>query len=296
MSVVKIAAKDFYGEYYGHKPEHLALALQALKRDGPRPIVYLAGDSSLDSKHWFPDLGPATNGYETFLDPPELRQDIAYHLNRIFASTTRSQERPPVVLNTAREESTIAERSGVSFHPQDVFIRDNITTEDVLMVSVGGNDVALKPTKATREALGVLLMTNPPEVLVSTPEKAQGMSYFVSLFKDGVEHFLTKLTSKQKPRRIVLCHIYFLDEKCGGWADSTLRMLQYDKNPALLQNVVRAVYNVCTTKVRVPGVEVVTFPMFAVLDGKTTSDYCQAVEPSAVGNEKLAAAVMPLLL
>ena len=32
------------------------------------------------------------------------------------------------------------------FHHQDMFVRDNITEDDILVVDVGGNDVALHPT------------------------------------------------------------------------------------------------------------------------------------------------------
>ena len=62
---------------------------------GDRPVVWLAGDSSLDNKHWFqppdkhrsinagigrsrPYLAEACNGYERFLRPPVMVQDVAY--------------------------------------------------------------------------------------------------------------------------------------------------------------------------------------------------------------------------
>ncbi|KAI9095875.1 hypothetical protein DFS34DRAFT_651116 [Phlyctochytrium arcticum] len=47
-----IRNRDFYTNYNGHLLPHLA-ALHALsQRDGPRPVIWLAGDSSLDNKAW----------------------------------------------------------------------------------------------------------------------------------------------------------------------------------------------------------------------------------------------------
>jgi hypothetical protein len=66
---VPIPFADFYGNYYGHDPEHLRIALDALvpspdngetKR---RSVIFLAGDSSLDNKYWFHDTARAVNGY-----------------------------------------------------------------------------------------------------------------------------------------------------------------------------------------------------------------------------------------
>jgi hypothetical protein len=164
------------------------------------------------------------------------------------------------------------------------------------MISVGGNDIALKPTWGTIWNMICLMKFNRQVTLETAPETAWGFNYFENLFKFGIEDVVTKLTVKTKPKRIVICHLYYLDEKCGGWADRTLRLLGYNTNPAKLQAVIRAIYNHATTKVNIPGTEVITFPMFKTLDGKTTEDYCHAVEPSAQGNKKLAQAALPILL
>ena len=60
-----LISQNFYGEYYGHKIEDLAAALQGLKstHDPARGVIYLAGDSTLDNKYWFRDSARAVNGY-----------------------------------------------------------------------------------------------------------------------------------------------------------------------------------------------------------------------------------------
>jgi hypothetical protein len=53
------------------------------------------------------------------------------------------------VLNCAIEESTIGSRARGVLLPQDKFIRDNISQDDMLVISLGGNDIALRPSVCT---------------------------------------------------------------------------------------------------------------------------------------------------
>ena len=55
--------------------------------------------------------------------------------------------------------------------------------------------------------------------------------------------------------------------------------------------LIRRVFREATSKVSCEGVEVVAFPLFAVLDGKNRADYSQRVEPSAAGGEKMGRAL-----
>jgi hypothetical protein len=46
------------------------------------------------------------------------------------------------------EATTLNERC-LRLRPQDIFVRDHLQANDVLVVSIGGNDVALAPTPCT---------------------------------------------------------------------------------------------------------------------------------------------------
>ena len=289
---MSLSSKAYFSTYHGHTLPHLQAVHAALKAINPtHSFVFLAGDSSLDSKYWFHDTAPAANGYEKILAPPLCKADIAHHLNKLFADGRY----PYTCINAAREESTISDREH-ALHPQDCFIRDAVTSRDTLVISVGGNDIALRPKFCTVWNMFLFVKCNTQWCLEHTPEKAWGFSYMRNLFQHGMEDVVRKLTTKTTPKRVVVCHLYYLDEKCGGWADRTLRALGYASNPAKLQAAIRAIYDHGTTKVTIPGTEVVTFPMFRTLDGKTTGDYCMAVEPSAQGNAKLARDLLPILL
>jgi hypothetical protein len=60
-----VPSRAYYNEYHGHKVEHLREVHGELRKGpdsvdpvsgggGRRPLVWLAGDSSLDNKFWIP--------------------------------------------------------------------------------------------------------------------------------------------------------------------------------------------------------------------------------------------------
>jgi hypothetical protein len=149
----KIHTSNFYGSYYGHYKYYLETLEQYFRENG-KSIIYLAGDSSLDNKHWIKiknedSYTEAVNGYENILSPPRMLPDVSYHMNYKLKSSNYS------VLNCAIEESTINERKK-NLLIQDTIIRDTITKDDILIISVGGNDIALKRTWFFKKILDFL--------------------------------------------------------------------------------------------------------------------------------------------
>ena len=43
-----------------------------------------------------------------------------------------------------------------------------------------------------------------------------GLGYFVDLFKNRVQNYVARLVQKRKPKAVVVCMIYYPDEKSGG--------------------------------------------------------------------------------
>ena len=292
-----ISVAPFYGEYHGHRISDLEVLLPALR---PRGIVWLAGDSSLDDKHWLlhaqhgSGLAPC-NGYEKVIKPargPAI-PDVAYHINRALVS--RGEGGKLACVNTAVEESTLADRAGEQLLAQDVFLRDHIGPEDTLVVSVGCNDVALRPTAAT--AINMLMLTRSPTGMI-TSGWAPGTRHFLQLFREKTMAYVRKLIAVRRPRRVVVCTIYYLDQQPGGsWADTTLRLLGYDANPAKLKAAIATIHERAhLTIADVDGVEVVAVPLFRWLDGTDPADYVERVEPSAQGGAKMAAAITDAVL
>jgi hypothetical protein len=297
---------SFYAEYHGHQVQHLQVLHQALidncVHDEKPNFIFLAGDSSLDNKHWFfnesiakkrqmkdPSFtAPCVNGYEQVLNPPRSVQDVAYHLNNRAAQLYGPSKL--ITINASVEESTIADRDS-GLLPHDEFIRDHITENDVLVVSLGGNDVALRPTTRTILSIGVL--TRLPDTAIQSCV-AVGMGQMEWLFHDRIEIILNQMTAKTRPKKIIVCMIYYLDETPGGsWADGVLAALGYNSNPAKVQLIIKTLFQRIENRgFDIPGTTVECFPLFEVLDGKDTNDYVQRVEPSVQGGKKMADALL----
>mmetsp|Transcript_4694 Transcript_4694/g.14647 ORF Transcript_4694/g.14647 Transcript_4694/m.14647 type:complete len:342 (+) Transcript_4694:56-1081(+) len=317
----------FYSEYYGHPIGLLSAVHGSLRSQGKDSIIFLVGDSSLDNKHWFSREEPAVNGYERILKPPSSKCDVAYHLNRALA------ERAPrrACVNAAVEATTLSDRSWGGLLAHDRFVRDNLTRDDVLVVSVGGNDIALAPVLCTCLNIVPLLCFQaccpaavvdacacacPPDIYAGGSLDGgccccglpgclagtlcgwpPGLGYFVDLFGNRVRAYVSRLVATTKPKLVVLCMIYYLDVRGrGSWADATLKLLGYDCAPSLLQHAIRLVYEFGTKRVRLPGTTVLPFPLFAVLDGSDARDYVERVEPSVVGGAKIANALADVIL
>lgn len=301
-----VDAGDYYEEYHSHPVPLLMQVKQTLQSQGCQRFIYLAGDSSLDNKHWFfvpfkekrlqlndeKFTAPACNGYENALTPPRMVKDVSYWLNA--ESEKRFGRLQLCTVMSAIEESTVEDRVN-HLLAQDVFIRDNITEEDYLILSVGGNDVALRPT--LRTAVNMAMLTRSPEALIKNG-MAPGFGYFFKFFHDRIEDLLRQLVAKRKPKAILVCMIYYPCEHPGnGWADFTLKALGYNDNPEKLQLIIRTLFEKIAAKgFDIPGVNhVVPFPLFNVLDAKDPADFLQRVEPSVQGGQKMARAFLDAL-
>jgi len=300
-----VPSAEFYKTYSGHATHYLQQVLEAL-RGRHRGVVFQAGDSSLDNKYWIHARGQALNGYETVLDPPSMKKDVCYWMNAELSECGRGGLLPGLsaqpslcALNTAVEASTLGERVGgwisESLLEQDEFIRDNISTDDYLVVSVGGNDIALAPTLSTIACILTLVYTASDGAIQDG--SAWGLGHFVSMFRDQLRRYIELLLERTKPRKVLVCMIYYPDVSGeGSWADFALSALSYNSDPRRLQAAIASVFEHAVSRIHIEGTEVVPVPLFRVLDGTDTADYVDRVEPSVQGGRKLARALVERIL
>jgi hypothetical protein len=257
--------------------------LYEVLRQGHSSLVFLAGDSTLDNKYWFHDSDAAINGYELILSPANMKLDVNYWIN---AELVKRGLKNWACINTAVEASSLNSRSCGDLLPQDEFIRDHICEDDVLIVSVGGNDIALNPVLFTILNIIPLVCCTPLCMLehasCACPPNLQvdmgccgcgldgclagtlcgfplGMGYFVNLFKNRVENYIARLVHKCKPRKVLVCMLYYPDQgqpdqkfftflsdqfPClvgrGGWADCALAAMGYNLAPERLRQARQA--------------------------------------------------------
>ena len=251
-----------------------------------------------------------------------MTKDVTYWVTR------RAIERGSAFrgLNTAVEATTLNERSMGRLLPQDRFLRDNVGPEDIVVVSVGGNDIAMAPAPCTICNILCLVCCVPsccvekgfgccaPVCPLPCDDPCCGCccscastlgacppcaGYFLHVFKVRLEKYVRAIVGKRKPRKVLISMIYYPDEVSrGSWADTALSALGYNSpsGAAKLQLLIRRIFEMAVSQVTVPGTEVVPLPLFEALDGKDPRDYEQRVEPSAAGGAKMADLILDYAL
>jgi len=221
-------------------------------------------------------------------------------------------------LNTAVAESSLNLRSCGKLLEQDQFIQDHITVDDVLVVSIGGNDI-VTPVLCTIVNFLCFAVCVPLTCMrncaCASPIRCggggwygcgltgcikgflcgwpPGLGYLVDLFKNRVENLIMRMLKRAKPKKVIVCMIYTIDEEA---IHDALGRQCYAASPERLRTMLRTVFRKGTQQIRIPGTEVVAFPLFEVLDGKTPSDYEAGIEPSATGGRKIAAGLVDAIL
>ena len=307
MEKGRVDSRTFYAEYHGHPIEDLFIVEQALRETG-RSIVWLMGDSSLDNKHWLYKnkfqakekctmeddsfCGNALNGMETVLFPTRSIKDVAYHVNVSLADLGLGDKY--CALNCAVEESTVANRQDGKMMEHDAFVKNHVREHDMIIVSLGGNDVALAPSKATMMAIGSLNYLTP--ALLVKNGWGLGMGHLGTIFRDGVEDLLKRVTEETTPSLCICSTIYYPCEKGTGWADQMLDdMLGYTKSPSKLKCLIDACYDYFTSKITVPNCKMAYLHLGKVLDSQSEEDYDNRVEPSVQGGQKMGVAYAKLI-
>lgn len=167
------------------------------------------------------------------------------------------------------EATTLNERCS-RLRPQDIFLRDNILENDILIVSIGGNDVALAPTPCTIASMAGLLCL--PSSCVTMGKSCFSIpfndyccgcstsllacvgscppcfGYFRHLYGDRVQKYIESLTLKTKPKKILVCMIYYPDENVHSpsWAGAALGATCYNSNPEKLQSLIKKAFEEAT--------------------------------------------------
>lgn len=276
----------FYHRYLGHSVEDLRLLEQYARVQG-KTIVWLAGDSTLDNKFWVLECDDMAkqapqNLKAVFDDEAFCRADVAYWMNTMNPHH--------ITINTAVEEATIGSKM-VNLNESDRFIQEHILEKDTLIVSIGGNDVAHKASFLTLLSLAVIILATPMflwQYLAWTPP----MRHLDRLFRRDCEQYVESLVLKTKPKRVLLCTVYYPDITGGkrrGWASEALKWLKYDSNPDRLQKFIDLIHDKCTSKIRVTGnTSIHHIALSQTLNGSDTKYYVQRVEPSVNGGKKIA--------
>lgn len=266
----------FYATYRGHPILDLKTLHRHFRSTGKR-IVWLIGDSSMDNKHWliqgdkmFNDFSnplfcaPAVNGYEDVLVPPRSVKDVCYWINTLLLGTEY------VCLNAAVEEACLQDAP----NEHDRFVLEHLEPTDVVICSIGGNDIALKPSAATLVALGIGTYLVPQCMLSSAFRWVPFNPLYDIFYNQTLEH----LNRFSKAAKRLVCTLYYPCETGTGWANRILQMFDMGK----LQEAIRLCHAMYHCRIG-PSI-----PLYEALDPKDPEDYVCRVEPSVKGGYKIA--------
>jgi len=113
---------------------------------------------------------------------------------------------------------------------------------------------------------------------------AWGMGHFIDLLKNKIEDYINNMCPEdRRPDKILVCMIYYPHEKRGGWAENTLKHLNYYENPKNLQLIISSAYEYATKNIKIKGSKVIPVKLFDILNpDKESDDYVERVEPSEI--------------
>jgi len=288
----KINATEFSNKWEGHEKKDLEKIL-TIKKD--RNFIFLAGDSSLDNKAWIKNLsnkGDPLNGYEEIING-KMTKDVAYQINKQLIDNNLGDKY--VCINTSIEATTLKPRTENLIAPSDEFIKDHITKDDILIISVGGNDVAFYMASELNT-----LFAEPTENINTNSPIYKNI---LKLFKDDLMIYIEKLCNKNKPKYIILNAIYYVCEEYvenpSGWPnDNILNPIGFhgtnkDIIRKKLQELTRLIYINAISKINISNIIIIPVPLFEILDPKSMkdekcTDYDHLVEPTIEGGNKMA--------
>jgi len=321
----KINSLDFYENYSGHKITHLIKIINGKNfierlrsyndQNKNRKVIFLAGDSSLDNKHWPLSNSnekklcnkPPINGYEDVLEGNNCVPDVAYQINQTLIDNGLNEEY--VCINTSIEATTLHQRftepnsynGDVRLLDQDKFIFDYIRTDDILIVSVGGNDIALSPLLETaRHFQNFIKNSRKSEDEKNKDEISSYKQYFRNIFQNKIELYIKKLCSRDGnnslPSVIIPCMIYYpaLTSTQSGFAEGILTATNYRTGKQeILENFIKDLYFESTRHIYIDKEDQIKniidpCPLYEVLDNSNDKLYLTSVEPSIEGGKLMA--------
>jgi hypothetical protein len=254
-----------YDNYYGHNIE----ILKKLVNDKNK-YIYLVGDSVLDNKYWVKNI--KTEKVRDIFTVP----DIAYHINSLLDKDKSKDlnKKDYICINCAVEESKIESKNILNEHEalneQDKFVRDNIKDDDILVVSLGGNDIML----SFKNILPLI------KVLISSNYKdSENYKNLLNIFNLGIENYVKKILGKHQSKVIVLFPYFPCEVYSESWGNFLLTGMMLFKHK--IKKLMKDIFEDITY----PYIKI---PLYEIFDSTKEEDYVQRLEPSYTGGLKIA--------
>lgn len=261
-------SKEYFSQYYGHPIQDLNFLLDQNKS---KRKIYLVGDSTMDNKKWVLDkISSPSNGYEFFIENSVL--DVNHFVNHFL----EKEKLPFISLNFAIEEAFIRGKFALDEH--DKIVKNNINENDILIVSIGGNDIALKPSP-------IIILELFNFLICSEEDKIKNI---LDTFETNLKDYISNLIQNKKPKAVFICAPYYPCKVMQkSWASTTLNLMKYYDDPYKVHKLINFIYKKIK-EIKIDNVNIIPVPIFEILDWEDENDYVASVEPSENGGRKIA--------
>lgn len=285
----------FYDPYYGHPLKILNFLKQEFE-EKQFNFIYFLGDSTLDNKHWVRNKPQKSLPlFEKNLE--YMLPDISFFMNKKLYENNEKY----ICLNFAVEENHLKNRNNstnnnlIPLNGWEDYVSSNLTENDILIVSIGGNDLALKLNIPIILNLCLSLFLS-DDLLRKNPYL---IYYILDIYKNYLKQFLLDIIKYKKPKMIVLCGVYFpcIDYQ-DSWCKNILNIMKYNV-PSYRKNIHCVLEMLFEEGLKslnsenipeLEGIEIKYIPLYKVLNCEDKEDYVAGVEPSVQGGEKMAEA------
>lgn len=273
---MSISFSSFYNNYYGHLNDHINILQEKFNKN---KIIYFVGDSILDNKSYTLQYQEdAVNGYENIIDNKKMCPDVSYWLNKFLFDNNKDYK----VINCAVEEACVEEKMN-SLNSKDMRVQSYIKKEDILVVSLSGNDLSLKMSLSNKLRMAKLIYMTSKADIQKNPNVH--LDFMITICKNQLQTYIEKLTQNAVPSKIIICSIIYpcIDTTQSSWANTILSLINYNKDPEMIQMIIDLIFEHGIKQINIPGSQMEFLNLSKLVDCNNPNLYVQRVEPSKKG-------------
>jgi len=269
----RILAHDFDNDDTNIK--YLNKIIKDIKED--RNIIYLAGDNLLYNKKLIKDRTKRfkdfpENGLNKIIEG-EILKDITYDINYHMKS-----ENKYLCINTVNKNDTLLNKTkyGYLSTDQEKFLKNNITSDDILILSEGNNDIINSLMNHTDEHYDDI-RKNILELLPKDNIDEQ-LGFLTDMLKTQIEEYIHKiLLNYTTPKYIIILSMPYpcnTNNFYGKLYDDLLYIGINNENEVIdkFKKLVNLIYKKITCEINVKNCIVIPVATFEVLDSSSILD------------------------
>lgn len=220
----KLDNEKYYITYDGHLPEHIQYIRNKYLEKGKNKFVYLTGESLFDNKRYIKTKSDTI--YKNIFEKEYVLNDIENQLNVKLLYDY-------VCLNCSYSDSSLTDRNK-RIYENDNFVRDNISTDDMLLIGLNGSDFFERTNQD--------LVSKISYTLEHPVEENKSLLFICEYIHDNLKKYIDNLTKFQYPGKIIVfCYLYPSENEDKA-LDTIFNLNGYKKRPTRFKNMLNFIF------------------------------------------------------